>query len=761
MEEINVLVKDAIVFVRCFGYPIGHSAPHIYVSALPFTPSSSVISRLYTPRFATFRLLTGGLTKWPAMELKIPVPDKQRVRCVTWSRDGKYVAAAVENCVYVWSTSTRMRVSGPFHVSLVMSIAFSHDGRWLAVGLWIGRIRIWDVVGETEREVGVQWKAHRGHNMAVSAVAFAEDGKRLVFGLHDCTIRIWDLEKGEAVGEPFAGHNNPVWEVSYLDEEHILSRSGFRTVRVWNVKTRKRTSRTDVPTGTIHSTVRYDANLVSDHCAESSFDVCSWKKAAESEEMGYKEDQWWSPIAALSPNGKFIATCNPYNIHVWSAMAGILAGGPFNEEGVTCLAISPDGRRLASGSEDGTVRVWSVQLVDDGGTESSGRKAPSAVSFMPDNEKIVVGRTDGRVEVLDASTGREVVTITEGGHYNQWTRVAVSLNGNWIASTWDKEMYIWTQSGEVIAGLSDDKVMSTVAFSSYANNLMAYGTRGGTVYILDALTGALVAGPKEISSCAVTSLALSPSTGNGSATMQTRLAVGTEDGHTFIWDTRTGNTIESFSHHESVQALAFSSDGTSITSAAGDYTLCIWDLSNGKDVRRPVKFSGVGKTPRPLIALTPDGRRVAFTGINHTILLFDVIHDSDIILHGPLVLAGHVNDLYQFAFSRDGKYLTTPSRDRMLRIWDIPAALRQKQLVDSKSEIVNFDNTWIDIDGWAICTNANGGTPSRLICVPEIHRNRMCRPSNVCVVGGHVQTRLDFTNFVHGKNWTKCCLSET
>ena len=181
-------------------------------------------------------------------------------------------------------------------------------------------------------------------------------------------------------------------------------------------------------------------------------------------------------------------------------------------------------------------------------------------------------------------------------------------------------------------------------------------------------------------------------------------------------------------------------------------------------MRGPVKFSGDGRALRPLVALTPDGRKVAFSGINHTILLFDINHDSDIILDGPLVLAGHVDDLYQFAFSRDGRYLATPSRDRMLRIWDVPAAFGQKRVHDDlasddpKSEIVNFDSAWIDIDGWAVCTNGDGGNPSRLICVPQIHRNRMCRPSNVCCVGEQVQTRLDFTNFVHGKNWTKCWL---
>src|SRR6266511_334288 len=134
MDEMNALVKDAIAFVRYFGYPIAQSAPHIYLSALPFAPSPSVISKLYTPRFSTLRLVRGRLTKWPALEMTIPV--RRIVRCVAWSRNGEYIAGGVYNNVYVWSTSTGMHVSGPFHVDgIVASITFSHDGQWLASGL--------------------------------------------------------------------------------------------------------------------------------------------------------------------------------------------------------------------------------------------------------------------------------------------------------------------------------------------------------------------------------------------------------------------------------------------------------------------------------------------------------------------------------------------------------------------------------------------------------------------------------------------------
>src|SRR6266545_7121014 len=113
MKEMDALVKDAIAFVRYFGYPIAQSAPHIYLSALPFAPSPSVISKLYMPRFSTLRLVRGRLTKWPALEMTIFVETGvYGVNSVAWSRGGEYIAAGVYKEIYVWSTSTGMHVSG-------------------------------------------------------------------------------------------------------------------------------------------------------------------------------------------------------------------------------------------------------------------------------------------------------------------------------------------------------------------------------------------------------------------------------------------------------------------------------------------------------------------------------------------------------------------------------------------------------------------------------------------------------------------------
>src|SRR6266540_1677839 len=101
---LDALVKDAIAFVEYFGYPMAQSAPHIYLSALPFAPSSSLIAEIYSPQFP--RILDvkcGRLVKWPPLVRSISVHNKPNVVCIAWSRNDKYMAAGLlDGNIFVW-----------------------------------------------------------------------------------------------------------------------------------------------------------------------------------------------------------------------------------------------------------------------------------------------------------------------------------------------------------------------------------------------------------------------------------------------------------------------------------------------------------------------------------------------------------------------------------------------------------------------------------------------------------------------------------
>jgi len=198
----------------------------------------------------------------------------------------------------------------------------------------------------------------------------------------------------------------------------------------------------EIPTGTINSAVYYENwGLDEDRSrTESGFTSCLWTGAMECEEQPYmpkreftRKPPYWIQAAAFSYDDKFVATSDSKCTHIWYAngrSAGELAGGPFNNDQGTCLAFSADGQRISSGSRDGIVRVWNVGIVDDDSDATASAKqvpAPYPVGFTPDGKQIVLRR--GKVvQVVDVSTGREVVKFKKRG-----LRIAASLDGDLIA----------------------------------------------------------------------------------------------------------------------------------------------------------------------------------------------------------------------------------------------------------------------------------------------------------------------------------------
>src|SRR5258706_1815153 len=112
------------------------------------------------------------------------------------------------------------------------------------------------------------------------------------------------------------------------DQEYIVSRSGNRTVRAWNVKTGQKVTKPfeakdmSISTGTLDTTrFAYNPSEYSFHApAESSFAVCSWMEATEGEELmqpeSYSEPTHSTPISAFSPDGRFVATCSASHIRI-------------------------------------------------------------------------------------------------------------------------------------------------------------------------------------------------------------------------------------------------------------------------------------------------------------------------------------------------------------------------------------------------------------------------------------------------------------
>ncbi|KAG8701958.1 hypothetical protein FRC09_005033 [Ceratobasidium sp. 395] len=330
---------------------------------------------------------------------------------------------------------------------------------------------------------------------------------------------------------------------------------------------------------------------------------------------------------------------------------------------VLSVAISSDGRRVVSGSEDGTVRIWDAETGDTVLGPLKGHSyRVNCVAFSPDCHWIASGSNDDTIHVRGTETG-ELKLDPLQGHSDDITSIAFSPDGHRLVSgSEDKTLRIWElETGQSVLELHGHRSrVWSVAFSP-SGFWVASGSNDETLRIWDAQTGKSMHEPLCGHSGSVRSVAFSP---DGH-----RIASGSEDSTIRIWDTRTGEMLLGplQGHSDWIESVAFSLDGHRIASGSDDKTLRIWDAQTGYPAAQPLDSHSDHITS---VVFCPNGQVVS-SSLDNTIRIWDVADRDEVDLasqsNTSKSYSGWINSV---VFSPDGRSVVSGSSNKTVRIWD-------------------------------------------------------------------------------------------
>ncbi|KAG2343052.1 WD40 repeat-like protein [Suillus weaverae] len=760
--HVRDATRDTLRFVRTFATTILHSTPHLYLSALPFTPTQSRMFRKFAAKFpCTPRIVTSHVENWPQMEKILHVNDV--VCSVAMSPDGKRIACGLrDGTIQVWDKETGEALCAPLrgHTRFPTSVTFSPDGYRIVSGSYDNTVRVWDA--KTGEALGSPLQGHTSH---VLSVAISPDGRCIVSGSEDKTIRVWDMETGNAFGTPLQGHMSRVQSVTISpDGTRIVSGSDDNTIQVWDMETGKALGSPlrGHTSGVQSVTISPNGKHIASGSEDSTIQVWDMEtgKALGAPFQGHTGSVL---SIVFSPDENHIVSGSiDQTIRVWDAKTGVALGSPLqgHTSYVRSVTISSDGSHIVSGSEDKTIRVWDADTIMGKASVAalqSQTASINSVAISPDGHRIVSGSDDKTVRVWDMGTGQPLGAPLQG-HTGPVRSVAISPDGHHIVSgSDDKNIRVWDiGTGEVLGAplQGHTGIVNSIAISLDGTRVVS-GSEDSTVCVWDMGTHEAFGTPLKGHTFDVLSVAIS-SDGK-------HIVSGSVDGSIWVWNAEVGKVSGAplKGHSYLVLSVAVSPDGKCGVSGSFDTTVRVWDIGTGKVLGAPLQ----GHTDWVCsVAISPNGHHIVSGSRDKTILVWDM--KTGKAVGAPF--QGHTGYVLSVAISPDRKHIVSGSSDQTIQVWNIeflnqhhsftaPAicfspnptyALHSVfySLQDSSTPVSVTTNE----DGWVV-----GPEGRLLLWIPHNFHPAMYAPGNTLVIASHA-SQFDLRYLAHGTSWYMC-----
>ncbi|MGG6270276.1 NB-ARC domain-containing protein [Leptolyngbya sp. AN03gr2] len=619
------------------------------------------------------------------------------VLSVAFSADrGLLAAGDVSHDIHVWQVGTQQPVLTLKADGWVWSVAFSPSNQILASSA-SRSVCLWDV------QTGQCVRSLQGYASRIFSIAFSPDGTRLISGSEDQLIRIWNVETGQLL-HCLKGHTDEVRSITVHPSGQWFASAGCdRTIRLWDIVSGQCLGKTEAQDATLHS-IAFSPNgeqLISSSDRAIQIWTVMLARSTEPDRLNYCCSLFLqqtlqghtAPIRSIAvcANGDYFASgSNDHTIRIWSLKTGECLRTLYGHTSwisALCFATSGEEYLLASGSEDQSIRLWDSRTAACLQSLQGYSNGIWSIACNPHRSQFVSGGQDRLVRLWDSVTG-ECLRVMRGHQSWVWS-VGFSSDGSVLASSSDdRTIRIWNTNGNCLTVLQGhtDQVYS-IAFSPDSlwktQSLLASGSLDSTVRLWNVHTG----------NCLYTLQGHSGGVWSVAFNSQgTLLASGSLDQTIRLWDVSalSGNPpklLKTLSGHTSwVRSVAFSPDGRLLASASADGVLKLWSVETGKLVKTVQAHSSAILC----VTFSPDGTTLSSSGIDGTVRVWSLKtnqaysnsdeDDKRSSVWIPKVLIGHERWVRFLAYCPDQPLLMSCSQDETIKLWHLQTGECQKTI---------------------------------------------------------------------------------